>query len=75
MSVGEVFFIGWSLLMVIICVIFFVWGWESGQFKHIEKAKFDMLQEKEPQSWPGRKKKNKDTTGVKEEPGENGGNL
>ena len=73
MSVGEGFFIGWSLLMLIICVIFFVWAWESGQFKHIEKAKFDMLQEKEPLPWPGREKEKQETAGRKETPGENGG--
>lgn len=60
MSTGEIIFIGWSMLMVIISVVYFVWAWESGQFKHIEKAKYDMLEEKEPLPWPGREQKPKD---------------
>ena len=56
MSLGEMFFIGWSLLMVVICIVFFVWAWESGQFKNIEKSKFTMLEDKEPLSWPDHEK-------------------
>jgi cbb3-type cytochrome oxidase maturation protein len=60
MSIGEIVFIGWSLLMVITAGGFFIWAWKSGQFKHVEKAKYDMLKEKEPLPWPGREGKHKD---------------
>ena len=56
MSLGEIFFIGWSLLMLITSFAFFFWAKESGQLKNVEKAKFDMLEEKEPLPWPGRDK-------------------
>ncbi len=56
MSLGEVFFIGWSLLMLITSLAFFFWAKESGQLKNVEKAKFDMLEERDPLPWPGREK-------------------
>lgn len=75
MSLGEIVFIGWSLLMVIITTVFIVWGWETGQFKNIEKAKYDMLQEREPLPWPGRESKSIDKAQVKDDPEADGGNL
>lgn len=59
MSLGEVFFIGWSLLMLIISIAFFFWAKESGQLKNVEKAKFDMLEDREPKPWPVRDETNK----------------
>jgi len=57
MSTGEIIFIAWSVLMVIISVVFIIWAWDSGLFKHIEKPKYDMLEEREPLPWPGRDEK------------------
>ena len=73
MSIGEIVFIGWSVLMVIISLVYFVWAWESGQFNHIEKAKFDMLEDKEPLPWPGREGKTGGKPSNKISPGEKGG--
>jgi cbb3-type cytochrome oxidase maturation protein len=65
MSLGEIVFIAWSLLMVIITLIYFVWAKESGQFKHIEKAKYDMLEEKDPLPWDCREKNSDDDSNQK----------
>lgn len=73
MSIGELFFIGWSLLMVITSAVFFIWAWQSGQFKNVEKAKYDMLDEKEPLLWPGRGKKSNKKGRGEANPGKNGG--
>ncbi|MEJ2301820.1 MAG: cbb3-type cytochrome oxidase assembly protein [Anaerolineales bacterium] len=75
MSIGEVFFVGWSLLMVIISAVFFIWAWETGQFKHVEKAKYDMLEDKEPLPWPGRGRKLRQETPGKITPDKNGGKV
>jgi cbb3-type cytochrome oxidase maturation protein len=75
MSVGEAFFIGWSLLMVIISAVYFIWAWESGQFKNIEKAKYDMLEDKEPLPWPGREDKFQKSAQGKRELGKDGGKV
>ena len=56
MSLGMLFFVGWMIFMAVISVIFFIWGWESGQFKDIEEAKYRMLEDNEPQPWPDREK-------------------
>jgi cbb3-type cytochrome oxidase maturation protein len=47
--------VAWMILMVCIGIAFFIWGWRSGQFRHIEEPKYRMLDEKEPEPWPGRK--------------------
>lgn len=75
MSVGEAFFIGWSLLMVIISAVYFIWAWESGQFKNIEKAKYDMLEDKEPLPWPGREGKSQKGAQGKRNLGKDGGKV
>lgn len=75
MSIGELFFIGWSLLMVITSAVFFIWAWQSGQFKNVEKAKYDMLEDKEPLPWPGRGDKSEKESRGEVTPGNNGGKV
>jgi nitrogen fixation-related uncharacterized protein len=36
-------------------IVLLVWGWTHGQFRDIEAAKYSMLEEREPEPWPGRK--------------------
>ena len=75
MSIGEIFFVGWSLLMLVVSIVFFIWARQSGQFKKVEKAKFDMLQEREPLPWPGRNGKFKDESQAEHTFDGNGGNV
>lgn len=55
MPLGLWLLTAWMILMVCIGIAFIVWGWRSGQFRHIEEPKYRMLDEKEPEPWPGRK--------------------
>jgi len=41
------------LFVALTGVAFFVWGWRGGQFRDIEEAKYSMLEDREPESWPG----------------------
>jgi len=54
MPLGIWLLIAWMILMACIGIAFLVWGWRKGQFHDIEEPKFRMLDEKEPEPWPGR---------------------
>ena len=45
-----------SALMLAIFLGFFIWGWRSGQFKNIEEAKFNMMEDKKCEGEAGRAK-------------------
>jgi cbb3-type cytochrome oxidase maturation protein len=47
--------VGWMALVSFTALLLFVWGCEHGQFDDIEEAKYKMLEDKEPEPWPGRK--------------------
>jgi cbb3-type cytochrome oxidase maturation protein len=44
-------------LVALTGVVFLVWGWKHGQFEDIEEAKYRMLEDREPEPWPGREGK------------------
>lgn len=46
--------VGWMAFVILTGLLFMFWGWQNGQFKDIEEAKYRMLDEKEPEPWPGR---------------------
>lgn len=46
--------VGWMTLVALTAVVLIIWAWRTGQFKDIEKAKYTMLEDKEPEPWPGR---------------------
>jgi nitrogen fixation-related uncharacterized protein len=54
LSLGTWVFLGWMVLVTLIGIGFLIWGWRNGQFKDIESAKYQMLEEKEPEPWPNR---------------------
>ncbi len=68
MPIGIVFFVVWSLFMVLVGVLFFLWGKHTGQFKDVEKAKYQIFEDKELEEWPNRK-----TTGVDQTVDQKGG--
>lgn len=45
---------GWMVFVILTGVLFILWGWKRDQFKDIEEAKYRMLEEKDPEPWPGR---------------------
>ena len=46
--------VGWMAFVMFTAVLFIFWGWRRGQFKNVEEAKYRMLEEKDPEPWPGR---------------------
>lgn len=54
MPLGLWVVVGWMALVSLTGIIFLVWGWRNNQFRDIEEPKYRMLEEKEPQPWPGR---------------------
>jgi cbb3-type cytochrome oxidase maturation protein len=54
MPLGMWVVFGWMVLVALIGVAFLIWGWQRGQFEDIEEAKYRMLEDKEPEPWPGR---------------------
>ncbi len=57
MPLGLWVFVGWMAFVVVTAVLFLLWAWKSGQFKNVEEAKYRMLEDREPEPWPGRTKK------------------
>jgi nitrogen fixation-related uncharacterized protein len=55
MPIGMWVVVGWMAFVALTGVIFMIWGWTNGQFKNIEEAKYRMLEDREPEPWPGRK--------------------
>ena len=54
MPLGLWVFVGWMVFVASTGVAFLIWGWQRGQFKNIEEAKYKMLEDKEPEPWPDR---------------------
>ncbi len=54
MSYGVYGWVVWGAFVMLSAVLMFVYGWRSGQFRHIEEPKYRMLEDREPQGWPGR---------------------
>ncbi len=46
--------VGWGVLVALTGLISIIWGWRHGQFKDIEEAKYRMLEDRDPEPWPGR---------------------
>ena len=51
MPLGLWVVVGWMALVSLTAVLFFIWAWQTGQFKDIEEAKYKMLEDKEPEPW------------------------
>jgi len=60
MPLGLWFFVGWMAFVVITGIIFLIYGFTHGQFKDVEEAKYRMLEDYEPEDWPGREEENHD---------------
>ncbi len=60
MSAGARIFLFWIGSAAVIGVGLLIWAWRSGQFKDIEEAKYRMLEDREPEPWPGRGDKSGD---------------
>ncbi len=56
MPLGMWVVVGWMAFVILTGVAFFAWGWKSGQFRDVEAAKYVLLEEHEPEPWPGQKR-------------------
>ena len=54
MAYGIFGFIVWGLFMTLTAIAFYIWGVRRGQFRNIEGPKYRMLEDREPEPWPGR---------------------
>ncbi len=52
MPLGMWVVVGWMAFVTLTGIVFMAWGWNHGQFKDIEEAKYRMLEDKDPEPWP-----------------------
>ena len=46
--------VAWMGFVFLFGVVMLGWGLATGQFDDVEEAKFPMLEDREPEPWPGR---------------------
>lgn len=56
MLLGLWVVVGGMVVVGLIGIVFFIWGWKNGQFRDIEEAKYRMLEDKDPEPWPDSKR-------------------
>ncbi len=54
MPLGVWFLVGWMGFVLLTGIIFLIYGFATGQFKDVEEAKYQMLEDRDPEDWPGR---------------------
>ena len=54
MPLGMWAFLLWMIFVTLTGVVLLAWGWRTGQFRNVEEAKYRMLEDREPEGWPGR---------------------
>jgi nitrogen fixation-related uncharacterized protein len=52
MPLGMWAFLLWMIFVTLTGVVLLAWGWQTGQFRNIEEAKYRMLEDREPEGWP-----------------------
>lgn len=55
MPLGMWVVLGWMIFVPLTVISMIIYAWKTGQFKHIEEAKYKMLEDREPEPWPDRK--------------------
>ena len=56
MPLGLWIIFGWMVFVALGGMVMLIWGLLNGQFRDVEEAKYRMLEDREPQPWPGRTK-------------------
>lgn len=56
MPLGLWVVVGWMAFVSFTGVLLMLWGFKTHQFKDIEEPKYRMLEDREPEPWPGREK-------------------
>lgn len=57
MAIGLWTIVVWMAFVTLTAIAMTVWAWRAGQFKDVEEAKYRMLDDREPEPWPGRGKR------------------
>jgi nitrogen fixation-related uncharacterized protein len=47
--------VAWMIFVPLVAIGLILNGWKTGQFKDVEEAKYKMLEDRDPEPWPGRK--------------------
>jgi nitrogen fixation-related uncharacterized protein len=55
MTPGIWLLVLWSAGILVFLLVWLSWGLDHGQFDDLEETKYTMLQDREPEGWPGRK--------------------
>lgn len=55
MPLGLWVVVGWMIFVALTGIGLLLWGWKRGQFSDIERAKYRMLEDGTPESWPQEK--------------------
>jgi len=59
MYVGLWVVVGWMIFVALTGIYMLIWGFKTGQFRNIEEPKYRMMEDIEPEPWPGREDKDK----------------
>jgi len=54
MLIGLWVVVGWMAFVSLTSLALIAWGLKTGQFDDVEEPKYRMLEDCEPQEWPGR---------------------
>ncbi|MCB2202661.1 hypothetical protein KQH56_01510 [bacterium] len=55
MPFGMWVVVAWMIFVPLVAIGLILNGWKTGQFKDVEEAKYKMLEDRDPEPWPGRK--------------------
>ena len=69
MPVSLWVYVGWMGLVAAIGIGLFVWGLRHKQFDDLEEPKYRMLEDREPEPWPGREKKQRSVSQTEHDEG------
>ncbi|GEM_PF-855756 len=54
LPMGSWVMIAFMLFVFVTAAGLLIWGWRSGQFRDVEEPARRMLEDREPEPWPGR---------------------
>ena len=57
MPFGMWVVVGWMVFVPLTVIGMIIFAWKTGQFKDIEEAKYQMLEDKKPEPWSDKKGK------------------
>jgi nitrogen fixation-related uncharacterized protein len=74
MPLGVWVVVWWMAFVVATGVALLVYAWRTGQFRNVEEPKYRMLEDREPEDWPGRERRGRGADRRGGKTGSSGGN-